>query len=177
MVLLRSCWLPPCHWCLSLAELQVRLVPLTCLCPAAADSCSTHTVARCLGQKLVPILCILPKRSWGDGTCCSGACTDLALGPQQGLETCHLSDAPLCSCPYVWYPSQAVHHTSISCVPGVPPSALLVPCTSRANLNTVFLDSRLTQLVRIFKYFDLFFLKYQLSEAHIGLMKQVQFLN
>lgn len=32
------------------------------------------------------------------------------------------------------------------------------------------------QLARILKLF-LFFLKYKLSEAHIGLMKQVQFLN
>lgn len=99
------------------------------------------------------------------------------LRAAQGLETSHLSDAPLCSCPYVWYPLQAEHHTPISCVSGVPPCALLVSCTSRANLSAVFLDSSLMQLVRIFQYFDLLFLKYQLSEAHIGLMKQVQFLN
>lgn len=99
------------------------------------------------------------------------------LRATQDLETFHLSDTPLCSCPCVWYPSQAEHCTLVSCVPGVPPCALLVSCTSGANLSNVFLDSSLMQLVRIFKYFDLFFLKYQLSEAHIGLMKQVQFLN
>lgn len=170
MVLLRSCRLPPCRWCLPSAGLQVRPVPFTCLRPSAAASRSICAVDRCLGQQLVPILCILPKCSWGEGPRCSGVCTGLrAAKVWKPLIYLMCLSAPVGAVCGI--------RASISCAPGVPPCALLLSRTSRANLSNVFLDSSLTQLVRIFKYFDLFFLKYQLSEAHIGLMKQVQFVN
>lgn len=146
-------------WC----PLPAHLLQHPCHGPGSQAAVSAHPVH--------PSQC-----SWEDGTHHSGVCTGLALGPHRVWE-CLIYLAHLCSCLYVWHLSQAGHLPSISRVPGVQLCALLVSCTSGAYLSPVFLDSILMQLVRIFKYFDLSFLKYQLSEAHIGLMKQVQFLN
>lgn len=98
---------------------------------------------------------------------------NLALGLHRA---CPLSDASLCSSVHaVSFPGCAPY-IDLLC-PWATPTALLMFCASRASLSAVFLDSSLMQLVRIFEHFDLFFLKYQLSEAHIGLRKQVPFLN
>ncbi|CAN0284715.1 unnamed protein product, partial [Bubo scandiacus] len=100
VTLLRSHWLPPCHWCLPSAGLPVRPVPLTCLCTAAAASRSICTVAQCVRQQLVLILCVLPKHSWGDGTCCPGALVTEAMEPAGAcaalahLWCCSLPRAP-----------------------------------------------------------------------------------